>query len=101
MQINICDVCNKEVEKIYVRASAFGAISYAYCDECFEKGLEPYDGMVDYIACAGRFPEDINKEYQTHIRQILAGLGFTEAKFIEDVNTAIKEFEEYPKLGLG
>ena len=52
-----CNVCGKPAR--VVAASAYGATSYAFCDECLEKGLEPYSAVVAYIACAGHFPEDI------------------------------------------
>ena len=54
-----CNVCGKPAR--VVAASAYGATSYAFCDDCLAKGLEPYSGVVAYIACAGRFPEDINE----------------------------------------
>jgi hypothetical protein len=89
-----CDVCGKD-DIIYVCASSMGAVSFGYCKECLQKGLEPYGAMVAYISCAGRFPEDINEEYQKHVRHILKELGISEEKFINDVNKSIKEMDEY------
>lgn len=94
--LGICDVCGKETDVI-VCASAFGPISYAYCKDCFNNYLEPYDGMVAYISCAGLFPDDINEEYQNLCRHILKGLGISEEKFIEDVKKANDDFYEFVK----
>lgn len=89
-----CDVCGKETE-VFVCASSMGAVSWAYCANCLKAGLEPYYSMVAYIACAGRFPDDINKEYQEHCRHILKGLGISEEQFVIDVDKAIKDMEDY------
>ena len=50
----LCDVCGKH-EAVQIACSAYGATSYAVCPECLSKGLEPYDAVVSYIACAGHF----------------------------------------------
>lgn len=84
-----CAVCGKPAR--VVAASAYGAISYAFCDECLEKGLEPYANVVDYIACAGHFPEEINEMYRADVRRMLPLWGKTEEQFIRDVEAAIKD----------
>jgi len=90
--IGKCDVCGKE-EEIYVRSSTMGAISFAYCKDCLQKGLEPYNAVVAYISCVGRFPDDINENYQNYVRNILKELGISEEQFIKDVD---KMNAEYP-----
>ena len=84
-----CDVCGRETIT-YVASSMFGPISFAYCGNCLSKWLEPYDAMVDYIACAGRFPDDINSKYQELCRHILKELEIPEEQFIKDVDDAIE-----------
>lgn len=84
-----CDVCGNPART--VAASAYGPISYAFCDECLKKGLEPYKGVVAYIACAGHFPDDINEEYRADIRRMLPLWGKTEEEFIKDVEKVIEE----------
>ena len=84
-----CDVCGKDVAETFVRASSMGPVSYAYCTECLTAGLEPYDGMVAYIAGAGHFPDDINAGYQAKVRNVLTGLGISEEKFIADVEEVL------------
>lgn len=54
-----CNVCGKPAR--VVAASAYGATSYAFLGDCLAKGLEPYSGVVAYIACAGHFPEDTTR----------------------------------------
>lgn len=83
----ICSVCGKNTD-VAVCASAFGPISYTYCESCLNNYLEPYDAMVSYISCAGLFPDDINPQYQNLCRHILKRLGISEEKFIEDVKKA-------------
>lgn len=90
MMVMCCDVCGKETE-VFVCASSMGAISFAYCKVCLTQGLEPYWAMVSYIACAGKFPDDINESYQKRVRYILKKLNISEEQFVKDVNNCIKE----------
>ena len=83
-----CDVCGKQT-KVGIAASIFSG-SFAYCEECLHNRLEPYHAMVDYIACAGHFPDDINIAYQIMCRHILKGLGVSEERFIKDVDDRIE-----------
>lgn len=88
-----CDVCGKETE-VAVCCSAFGACSFAYCKDCLEQGLEPYNQMVEYIASAGEYPKDINSLYIDEIKHILKHLGKSEQQFADDVKSSImREFE--------
>ena len=89
-----CAVCGKDTE-VVVCASAFGAISYAYCEDCLARNLEPYHAMVDYISCAGLFPDDINEQYQKLCRHILVELGISEEKFIEDVKKSNEDIDAF------
>lgn len=84
-----CNVCGKEGET-FVSTSAYGPMSFAYCEECLASGREPYDAIVAYIACAGHFPEDINEEYQKDVRMQLKLNGVSEEQFIKDVEDCIK-----------
>lgn len=89
-----CSVCGKQTD-VVVCASSFGATSYAYCEDCLSNHLEPYDAMVDYIGCAGLFPDDINPQYQNLCRHILKGLGISEEQFIEDVRKTNEDLDEF------
>ena len=84
-----CDVCGKEGE-VFVASSAYGAVSFAYCDDCLLIGREPYWAIVSYIACAGRFPEDINEEYQKDVRRQLELHSINEEQFIQDIEKEIR-----------
>ena len=88
-----CDVCKKERET-FVAASAYGPISFEYCEECLASGREPYGAIVAYIACAGHFPEDINEMYQEDVRRQLKLHGVSEERFIKDVEDCIKEMTD-------
>ena len=90
----ICDVCGKQVP-VRVACSAYGPISFSYCEDCLSKNLEPYSAVVTYIACAGRFPDEINEAYQHDVRRMLSLWDKTEEEFIRDVDAAIKEMEGF------
>lgn len=87
-----CDVCGKDAECI-VAASAFGPISFDYCDECLQQGKEPYRAIVAYIACAGHFPDDINETYQKEVSRQLKLHNVSEEDFIRDVDADIELYE--------
>ena len=88
-----CSICKMKTQ-VCVVSSVFGGYSFTVCSNCLDKDLEQYDQMVSYISAAGHFPEDINDEYQQFVRYQLECMGIPESKFIEDVNTAIKETDE-------
>ena len=50
--------------------------------------------MVSYIACAGRFPQNINEAYVSDVRRMLPLWGKTEEEFIRDVDREIRDMEE-------
>ena len=87
-----CDACGKDGE-VFVAGSAYGPISFAYCDKCLLNGREPYDAVVAYIACAGHFPEDINELYQDSVRRQLKLHGVSEEQFIKDVEECIEDYK--------
>ena len=93
-----CRVCgrpeNRPAEEHIVVGSVFGATSYALCKECLKQGKEDYHNMVDYISCAGRWPDDINEAYQQEVRRQLKLHGKTEEEFAKDVDRAIFDLED-------
>ncbi len=92
--IQRCDVCGKIVPHINVAASSCGPVSFAYCDSCLAGGYEPYAFLVSYVACAGKYPDDINTGFKKRV--ILPNLAFhkkTEVEFAADVEAAIKDME--------
>ena len=89
-----CDCCKKWVSNTYAVSSAFGAFTIGICDECLNSGRDSYGLMVSYIACAGRFPDDINEAYQEEVRYQLKLHGKTEEQFIKDVDDCNKDFME-------
>ena len=89
-----CDVCGT-LGEVIVCGSSMGAVSFAYCERCFDYNAEPYLAMVAYISCAGHFPEDINEDYQKIVRNSLVCLGKTEEQFIEDVEECILDIEKH------
>lgn len=88
-----CEVCGKKTD-VVVGASTMGAVSFAYCQDCLNAGAEPYGAMVSYIACAGRFPDDIHESYREIVRSTLAYLGKSEEQFMAAVDREIREMDE-------
>lgn len=74
---------------------AFGAITYSCCPKCLAVGREPYRNIVDYIASAGRWPEDINAIYQQEVRYQLVLHDKSEEIFKFDVERAIVEEQAF------
>lgn len=91
-----CDVCGK-LAHTRAACSAYDAMSYAYCEDCLHKRLEPYEAVVDYISCAGHFPHDIREEYVRDVHRMLHIWGRTEEEFIRDVDNAIERYNEMCK----
>ena len=85
-----CAGC-KKAEGITVVCSMFGATSFALCDKCLKEGREDYRNMVNYISCAGHWPQDINDIYQEEVRRQLKLHNKTEEEFRNDVEEAIAE----------
>lgn len=85
-----CAGC-KKAEGITVVCSMFGATSFALCDKCLQEGREDYRNMVNYISCAGHWPQDINDIYQEEVRRQLKLHNKTEEEFRNDVEEAIAE----------
>jgi hypothetical protein len=85
-----CDVCGANAE-CTVCSSIFGAFSFAYCQDCFDLGKEPYSSVVNMIACAGPWPEGISTGYQTEVRRQLRLHNKTEEEFIADVQESERQ----------
>lgn len=90
LNIEKCAACGAKNVKGQVASSAFGAMSFAYCEECLATDREPYRAIVDYISSAGRWPKDINESYQREVRRQLKLHNKTEEEFVADVE---REFE--------
>lgn len=85
-----CGGC-KKAEGTTTVCSIFGAISYVLCEDCLRAGRENYKNMVNYIANAGHWPQDINEIYKEEVRRQLKLHNKTEEEFRNDVEAAIAE----------
>ena len=86
-----CEVCGAIDVLGVVVCSTFGAHSFACCEACLAVDKEPYGAIVNYISCAGHWPQDINKIYQREVRRQLKLHNKTEEEFRNDVEEAIAE----------
>lgn len=80
-----CDVCGKETET-FVACSTCGAVSFVYCDECLNKGLEPYEALVGM----GIFFDDMSDEYREYI--LMPSLK-VHGKTLEEFNADVKQLD--------
>lgn len=90
----ICEACGKYDSNGVVVSSAFGPVSYLYCQDCLAQGKESYSAMVEYIAATGHFPDEINEEYQAEVRRQLELHQISETQFISDVEKIIELLNE-------
>jgi hypothetical protein len=88
-KIEKCAACGALNIEGFVVCSGFGAFSDALCMRCISEGREVYQQVVNYIADAGRWPDDINEDYQEEVRRQLRLHNKTEEEFKADVDTAI------------
>ena len=91
-----CAGCNKAEGSTAV-CSVFGATSYVLCDDCIRLGKENYRNMVNYIANAGHWPQDINEIYQAEVRRQLKLHDIPEEVFKFEVERAIAEEQAFIK----
>lgn len=94
--INKCEACGAENVKGLVACSLFGAYSGAWCEKCLSEGRDSYKFMVDYIASAGRWPDDINEVYQGEVRRQLRLHDKTEEEFKRDIDKMLEDFKNEP-----
>lgn len=87
----VCEVCGKEAP-VVVAASTLGACSSAYCEECFNEGLEPYSDIVGTVWYIGW--DDLAVWAKDKIERTLKKLGKTKEDVLADVETTEKRFNE-------
>lgn len=88
-KIEKCTACGVTETEGFVVCSGFGPFSFPLCLRCISEGREVYRQVVDYIADAGHWPDDINADYQEEVRRQLRLHNKTEAEFAADVENAI------------
>lgn len=87
-----CEICLKPA--LGVASSRVGAMSYAICKECIEKGREPWGTLVGGL-CGCR-PHTVVEGVLEHIiRPTCEFYGKTEEEFWKEVIKLEDEFAEY------
>lgn len=94
-----CEVCGKSAPVVVV-SSGLGPCSCAYCEKCYDAGLEPYPMVVSTVWSCGW--ENMADWAKARIRKILTKLGKTEEEMLADVKAeddsfiaAMQNYEEY------
>lgn len=88
-KIEKCAACRATGIEGFVVCSSFGPFSFPLCLSCILEGREVYRQVVDYIADAGHWPDDINSDYQEEVRHQLRLHNKTEEEFAADVENVI------------
>lgn len=100
-RVGKCDCCGKSNIPVAVVASSVGAISFAYCKDCFDKRIEPYGALVAYIECAlssdkiDNYENELSPFYVDLINRCLEFYNKSKEDFIKEVKEEVKEWEEY------
>lgn len=89
---NTCDVCGKTDETVFVLCSSLGAMSFAYCKDCAQKGLEPYWAIVT-TASILQYPTGCAEWFLNLIDLTLENLHISKEQFMEDVLEAYNEMD--------
>ena len=94
-----CEVCGKSAP-VAVVSSRLGPCSCAYCEACYDAGLEPYPMAIAAVWSCGW--ENMADWAKAHIRKTLTKLGKTEKEMLVDVKAeedsfiaAMQNYEEY------
>ena len=97
--IGTCEVCGKSAPVVVV-SSRLGPCSCAYCEDCYDAGLESYPMIVAAVWNCGW--EDMAEWAKASIRKTLTKLGKTEEEMLADVKAkddafiaAMQNYEEY------
>lgn len=97
--IGTCEVCGVEAPVVVV-SSRLGPCSCAYCEECYDTGLEPYPMVVAAVWTCGW--ENMADWAKARIKKILTKLGKTEEEMLADVKArdnsfiaAMQNYKEY------
>ena len=87
----VCDVCGKQT-KVAVFASSCGPVSYAYCEECAARGLEPYGAFVAEYSLVD---EATMLDFATRNEKILNNFYHkTKDQFLDDCKKTAEELKE-------
>lgn len=94
-----CEVCEIEAPVVVV-SSCLGPCSCAYCENCYDAGLEPYPMIVAAVWSCGW--EDMADWAKIRVKKTLTKLGKTEEDMLTDVKAeedsfiaAMQNYEEY------
>ena len=84
-----CDVCSKPAKGVC--SSIFGAVSCALCQDCLNKGLEPWT----YVVASGLTYNEYRDDYKPTVDAIMKHYGKTEMDLNMEVNKANEEYEKW------
>lgn len=88
-----CDCCGKMVDHVNVLCSGIVPVSFAYCNECARKDVEPYSALVAYFAdvVAENKWNDLTPYWQEIIKESCEVGGHTLEQFFQDCNKCMED----------
>lgn len=84
-----CEVCGKTAPLVVV-SSVLGPYICAYCEKCYDAGLEPYPIIIAAVGSCGW--ENMASFAKARIRKTLKNLGKTEEEMLSDVKAEDDSF---------
>ena len=87
-----CEVCGAE-KLVVVLSSSFGACSCAYCKECYNSNLEPYDLCVSTVWSCGW--ENMSERAKNIVDKSLIKIGKTFDEMMEDVKKIDQDYLDW------
>lgn len=86
-----CNVCGS-LERVSVRCSAMGAVSFGYCEDCRDSNREPWTALVGGLFGVPR--DDVAPWVKPIIAATLQHYGKTEDELWKDVENLSHEYEQ-------
>lgn len=87
-----CEVCGAE-KPIVVLSSSFGACSCAYCKECYNFNLEPYDLCVSTVWSCGW--QNMSERAKNTVEKSLIKIGKTFDEMMKDVKKIDQDYLDW------
>jgi len=85
-----CEVCHN-IDKVFVRASRFAPVNFAYCKSCITKQLEPYSVLLGITVLVGGL-NNLEETYKRYIYYNLEEQGISLSIFEQDIKELHNNF---------
>ena len=92
-----CDCCGRLVDHVNALCSGIVAMSFAYCDGCARKNVEPYNVLVSQFAdeISENKWNDLTTYWQKVIKDSCKVSGHTLKQFFQDCNNCMDDCKNW------